>query len=131
MWASSRAAGMERHAVRAGTPGSSQLDQIEEHPGRVSKHAHPAPRLILPVDRSLPNRVAPFSGRKQYLGVEPKTSEGLGLERPVGGRRAEQLEPALGVVQSPDGQEPDEGVVYEANVLSVECSLHSALGGPD
>src|SRR5689334_16691918 len=74
-------------------------------------------RIIVPADGNLDNLPAKTLNEEKDLRIEPKPLRELQLKRPPCGLAAEELQPALGVMNLQAGKEPHEHVEESAGVF--------------
>src|SRR5215212_3530794 len=91
-------------AVEAAKVVEADGEHVAEHADRVAERVDAAAGSIRPGDRHLADAVAELAGQVQDFHVEAEAGDPLALEHVLGCGPRERLEPALGVLDAPDGE---------------------------
>src|SRR5215212_11059871 len=91
-------------AVEAAKVVEADGEHVAEHADGVAERVDAAAGSIRPGDRHLADAVAELAGQVQDFDVEAEAGDLLSPEDILGGGAGERLEPALGVLDAPDGQ---------------------------
>src|SRR5262245_38436350 len=116
-----------RWRLRTGIPSTGIVREdphdVENHSETVTELPHGAGRMVRAPHRHFDNAVGPAPGNAEDLDVESESVEPLHRKQRAGGRAAERLEPALGVVQIGHSGRPYEPVEQAAEGLAQRLLL--------